>query len=35
MYIASNKDLYTFAWSPKAFSEAYGVSEKSARDAFN
>ena len=35
MYLSSNKDNYTFAWSPKAFGEAYGVSDKSARDAFN
>lgn len=35
MYFASNKDNYTFAWSPKAFAETYGCSEKSAREAFN
>ena len=35
MYLASNKHNYTFAWSPKAFSETYGCSEKSAREAFN
>lgn len=34
MYFASNKDNYTFAFSPKAFSEAYDCSEKSAREAF-
>ena len=35
LYLASNANNYCFAWSPAAFSEAYGCSEKSAREAFN
>lgn len=35
LYLASNANNYCFAWSPAAFAEAYGCSEKSAREAFN
>lgn len=35
LYLASNSNNYYFAWSPAAFAESYGCSEKSAREAFN
>lgn len=35
LYLASNQNSFTFGFSPKAVSEAYGISEDSARNGFN
>lgn len=35
LYLSSNKDGFTLGFSPKAISEAYGISEDSARNGFN